>query len=166
MTAPQNAVADPDLDRIERSVHIGASPAKVWRALTEADLLARWFGERMTVDLRVGGELTLHWDVPADVRPEDEICYGTFRAVITEIEPERVLAFRWALRAELDPVPGTATDVRFTLRADGTGTLLTVVESGFSTLTVADPRATRAKNTDGWAWELGELVRFLDPAAA
>ncbi|GGM13937.1 SRPBCC domain-containing protein [Nakamurella endophytica] len=164
MTAPQRT-ADPSLDRIERSVRIDATVDKVWAALTRADLLARWFGQRVTLEARVGGRLTLHWDTPRDVRPEDRDCYGTFLADVTELEEGRVFAFRWALRADLEPDAGNSTLVRFTLRPDGSGTLLTVVESGFSELTAVDPTETVRKNTEGWAFELGELVEYLTGAA-
>ena len=42
-------------DRIERTVEIAHSPAKVWAALTTAEGLAGWFGDRAAIDLRPGG---------------------------------------------------------------------------------------------------------------
>src|SRR6266511_2628574 len=42
-------------DRIERSINVAHPPAKVWHAITTADGLGTWFGQKATVDLRVGG---------------------------------------------------------------------------------------------------------------
>ncbi|MCU1495731.1 MAG: ATPase, partial [Acidimicrobiaceae bacterium] len=42
-------------DRIERTVTLTRAPREVWRALTTADGLSAWFGERASIDLRPGG---------------------------------------------------------------------------------------------------------------
>src|SRR5215813_13770213 len=43
-------------DRIERTVEIAHPPAKVWAALTTAEGLGTWFGDKgATIDLRPGG---------------------------------------------------------------------------------------------------------------
>ena len=44
-------------DRIERVITLPGSPERVWKALTEPAQLARWFGNRVEVDLRVGGDI-------------------------------------------------------------------------------------------------------------
>ncbi|MGH3380268.1 MAG: SRPBCC family protein [Actinoallomurus sp.] len=41
-------------DRIERVVEISHPPAKVWAALTTAEGLGTWFGNKATIDLRPG----------------------------------------------------------------------------------------------------------------
>src|ERR1700691_4043378 len=38
-------------DRIERTVELAHSPARVWAALTTAEGLAAWFGDEATIDL-------------------------------------------------------------------------------------------------------------------
>ncbi len=48
----------------------------------------------------------------------------------------------------------------------GTGTRLTVVESGFAQLPEDSHRKAFDGNTEGWASELGELVEYLDATAA
>ncbi len=35
-------------DRIERTVTLNRAPSEVWKALTTADGLSAWFGERAT----------------------------------------------------------------------------------------------------------------------
>jgi uncharacterized protein YndB with AHSA1/START domain len=48
-------------DRIERTVDVAHPPEKVWAALTTADGLSSWFGHKVTIDLRVGGEARMSW---------------------------------------------------------------------------------------------------------
>ena len=42
-------------DRIERTIDLAQPPQRVWEALTSAEGLGGWFGDRATVDLRPGG---------------------------------------------------------------------------------------------------------------
>jgi len=46
-------------DRIERTVTLTRPPSEVWQALTTADGLSAWFGDRATIDLRPGGAATM-----------------------------------------------------------------------------------------------------------
>jgi uncharacterized protein YndB with AHSA1/START domain len=41
---------------IERTLRLRASPARVWRALTEPEELNHWFGQRCEIDLRPTGD--------------------------------------------------------------------------------------------------------------
>src|SRR5687768_6435151 len=67
-----------------------ASPARVFAALTTRQELCRWFAEDVAVDLRDGGAFAFWgrytYGVPsaADARQR-----------ITQVEPDRLLAFRW-----------------------------------------------------------------------
>jgi hypothetical protein len=72
-----------------------------------------------------------------------------------------VFAYTWQ-------IPGLPSDdprrtyVEFTLEPAGSGTRLTVVETGFAQLPVDMVRPTYDDHTSGWASELGELVSYLD----
>ena len=57
------------------------------------------------------------------------------------------------------------TYVEFTLEPAGSGTRLTVVESGFAQLPEDAYRTAYDGNTRGWASELGELTDYLDAVA-
>ena len=137
-------------DRIERTVRIARSPDVVWAAITTAEGLASWFGDRAEIDLRPGGAARLTW---TDVGKEAELR-------IERVEPPRVFGFTW-------PMDGVRSDdprrsyVEFTLVGDGDGTLLTVVETGFAQLDDADHRTAYDDHTEGWGRELGELVDAL-----
>ena len=64
------------------------------------------------------------------------------------------------MRAE--PTPANSTLVEFTLAAEGDGTRVAVVESGFDGLDVdpAERAEALASHTSGWDKELGELADY------
>jgi uncharacterized protein YndB with AHSA1/START domain len=141
-------------DRIERTVQLAQPPERVWAALTTAEGLGTWFGHSAEVDLRVGGQAKLTWDSG-----------DTATLTIERLEPPRVFGYTWPVYGlpEGDP---RRTYVEFTLEPTGTGTTLTMVESGFSQLLDAgDHKAAYSGNTQGWTNELGELVAYLDGQA-
>jgi uncharacterized protein YndB with AHSA1/START domain len=141
------------VDRIEREVVIEAPQERVWELLTEAEHLGTWFGDAgAEIDLRVGGSLVMHWKE-----------HGTTHARIERIEEPSRFAFRWAPFKDpggTEPIEGNSTQVDFTLAAEGGATRVRVVESGFDTLACPPEQRERnlAGNTDGWAFELGQLA--------
>ena len=139
-------------DRIERTVQIGRPPDQVWAALTTAEGLAAWFGNEATIDLRPGGSARMRWTggETAEMRVE-------------RVEEPRVFGFTWHIFGLPEDDP-RRTYVEFTLEPSGSGTRLTVVESGFAQLPEEAHRKAFVGNTDGWAKELGELAAYLDAA--
>ena len=139
-------------DRIERTVDIARPPAAVWTALTTAEGLGSWFGDRATIDLRPGGTGLLEWKEGPTVGLRVE-----------RVEEPQVFGFTWRINGLPDDDP-RRTYVEFTLEPTDTGTRLTVVESGFAQLSDDAYRNAYDGNTRGWASELGELVDYLDAA--
>ena len=139
-------------DRIERTVELAHPPAKVWAALTTPEGLGAWFGDKAAIELRPGGSAQLTWGdgPPHELRVE-------------RVEEPTVFGYTWQIYGLPDDDP-RRTYVEFTLEPAGTGTRLTVVESGFSQLPDDAYRAAYEGNTDGWAKELGELAAYLDAA--
>ena len=139
-------------DRIERTVEIAHPPGQVWAAITTAEGLGTWFGNEAGIDLRPGGAAWMKWTGghTAEMRVE-------------RVEEPTVFGFTWHIFGlpEEDP---RRTYVEFTLEADGAGTRLTVIESGFAQLPDDVFRTAFGSNTTGWASELGELVSYLDAA--
>jgi len=147
-------------EQIERETVIAAPVERVWALLTEAEHLGRWFGDAgAELDLRPGGALSLSWEQ-----------HGTVRGRVVDVEAPRRFSYRWAALPEPDggePVEGNSTLVEFTLHAEGDGTRLHVVESGFDKL-FADPakQDERAEdNRKGWASELDELRDYAERVA-
>jgi uncharacterized protein YndB with AHSA1/START domain len=139
-------------DRIERTVQIARPPVQVWPALTTAEGLGSWFGNEATIDLRPGGSARMSWaDGP------------TVEMRIERVEEPTVFGFTWPIFGlpEEDP---RRTYVEFTLEPAGTGTRLTVVESGFAQLPEDAYGKAYDGNADGWGRELAELAGYLDAA--
>ncbi len=139
-------------DRIERIVEVAHPPAKVWAALTTAEGLSAWFGQEATIDLRPGGSAWMKWDSghTADIRVE-------------RVEEPTVFGFTWRIFGLPEDDP-RRTYVEFTLEPTGTGTRLTVVESGFAQLPKDAYHIAYDGNTEGWRKELDELAGYLGAA--
>ena len=153
MTANAPSVVDSGEFTVRRTVTIAATVEKVWAALTETEHIVQWFGQGAVLDsVAVGGSGTFSFDG-----------YGDFPVQIEELDAPHVIAYRWGnenARA-IHPIdPNRSTVFRFTLEPVDGGTRLTVVESGFDTLT--DPAASMESNRGGWNSELDELVAYLE----
>jgi uncharacterized protein YndB with AHSA1/START domain len=138
-------------DRIERTVQLAAPPGKVWAALTTAEGLSAWFGDEATIDLRPGGEGRMRWHAEG----------YTAQMRVVRVEEPVVFGFTWSIFGLPEDDP-RRTYVEFTLESAGSGTRLTVVESGFAQLPEDVYRKSYDGNTEGWAKELGELAAYLD----
>ena len=139
-------------DRIERTVEVAHPPAKVWAALTTAEGLGAWFGDRAAIDLRPGGSARMEWAGRYTVEMRVE-----------RVEEPRVFGFTWGIYG-LPAGDPRRTYVEFTLEPAGTGTRLTVVESGFAQLPEDAHLKAYDGNSEGWAKELRELISYLDAA--
>jgi uncharacterized protein YndB with AHSA1/START domain len=139
-------------DRIERTVTLARRPSEVWQALTTAEGLSAWFGEQATIDLRPGGAATITFTggMTVDMRVE-------------RVEEPTVFAYTWRL-PDLPEDDPRRTYVEFTLKADGDGTLLRLVETGFAQLPIETRRDTYDSHSEGWSRELAELAEHVDGA--
>jgi uncharacterized protein YndB with AHSA1/START domain len=139
-------------DRIERTVQLNRPPLDVWRALTTADGLSAWFGERATIDLRPSGaaSMTFAGGMTVEMRVE-------------RVEEPTVFAYTWRLPDLPDDDP-RRTYVEFTLEPDPAGTVLRVVETGFAQLPLDTRSETYDSHSKGWSRELAELAGHLDGA--
>jgi uncharacterized protein YndB with AHSA1/START domain len=137
-------------DQIESEVVIDAPIERVWALITEADHFGSWFADSgAKIDLRPGGAMSLSWEK-----------HGTVRARVERVEPPRLFSYRWANAVDSEPVEGHSTLVEFSLAAEGTGTRVRVVESGFASLDTSDEDRRRQidDNTEGWAIQLRNLT--------
>ena len=119
------------------------SPEKVWRALTDPELLAEWLLPAIGLELEPGAEFMFKtqpypgWD-------------GTVNCRFIEIEPQRKLSYTWT-------VPFLDTVVTFSLAPSASGTRLSLVQSGFT------PEQKRESGGARYGWKtMGEkLVDLL-----
>jgi uncharacterized protein YndB with AHSA1/START domain len=100
-------------------VDIAAPRSRVWTALTEARLLARWCGTRAEVQPRTGGrfDVTVGVDLPR-------------QAMIDAFEPGRRLRLVFLVPPGLPVFDGAVVE-EYLLEAEGPGTLLRLLGSGF-----------------------------------
>ncbi|TFD54163.1 ATPase [Cryobacterium sp. Hh7] len=138
---------------VTRTVHIEASRAHVWKALTDPEVMVKWFGDGVEfAALEPGATGSIHWDD-----------YGSFPIEITEVVPDGSFGFRWS-GIPAEQLDEYSTHVRFTIADAGSGTDVTVIESGFDTL----PGGTRYRrerleqNREGWDVELDELADLFE----
>ena len=140
-------------DRIERTGELAHPPANVWAALTTAEGLAVWFGNKgASIDLRPGGAATLDFNGG---------CHQDMR--VERLEEPRVFGFTWRMVGLPEDDP-RRTYVEFTLEPTADGTRLTVVETGFAQLPDDVHDHAFKSNTNGWVEKLNELGTYLDGA--
>jgi uncharacterized protein YndB with AHSA1/START domain len=118
---------------------LGHPPRKVWRVLTEPDLLARWF---MPNDIKpvVGHKFHLI----AEARPGAGFEGGPVPCEVLEVEPEQLLKFSW----------GERWTVTWRLRPEGKGTRLLLTHDGFG------PDELRVRTIMNGGWRSGVLRRL------
>lgn len=140
------AAADLEAGVVRRTVRINAPRTTVWTALTTPEHLTAWWGHPTAFPdgWQPGSLGQFFWDG------------GSFPVRIDQLDPPAVFALTWGLELE-----DTVTSVRFILADDGAGTLVTVVESGFTRQAVAARRAAMEENVGGWNQVLDWLGAFV-----
>lgn len=158
----------PSTRTIETEIAIEATPERVWKALTDAVELTRWFPLEAGVEPGEGGKILLSWGANME---------GLSR--IRVWEPHRHLQTSWMEPTERMKAsgkdapagstanlaaggewPGDKLIVDYFLEAEGGKTVLRLVHSGFS----ADARWDNEFDSHrrGWNYELRSLRHYLE----
>ena len=120
-------------DRIDRTVDIAHPPAKVWAALTTAEGLATWFGDMATIIFAPGAaEMTWTSGEKASMRIE------------RVEEPAASASPGGSSACPTTTLAAPTSSSR--LAPIGTGTRLTVIESGFAQLPETLPQGLRRQH--------------------
>ncbi len=146
-------------DRIEREILLKAPRARVWRALSNATELGRWFGARLE-----GGT------VSPGQRLRGSITYPGFEHILFDVlvervEPEQTLSWRWhpyPADPAIDYSKEPTTLVVFELQEAEGGTLLRVVESGFDQIPAARRGEAFRMNTGGWEAQMKNIAKHVE----
>ncbi|KNY05201.1 SRPBCC domain-containing protein [Microbacterium sp. GCS4] len=151
------SVIDAEAFVVRRSIRIGASVEKVWRAVAEPEHVSQWFGT-LELDRAGAGAIGSMTFGPGDVIP----------LRVESVDEPRRIVYRWSNDDALGHRPAvldeeTSTLVEFTLEAVDDGTLLTVVESGFER--TSDPAVNMEYHRTGWDEELDKLVALVEAEA-
>jgi uncharacterized protein YndB with AHSA1/START domain len=135
-------------DRIERLIVIGAPVERVWDLVTRPG----WW---------VPSDVEAPYDrTPGHRTVRESARFGRFAVEVEQIEPQTYAAFRWASAFPGEELAsGRTTLVEFTLEAGAAGVTVTVAESGFSWLDLAEAerRAAFEGNTTGWGEQMAAL---------
>jgi uncharacterized protein YndB with AHSA1/START domain len=144
-------------DRIRKQVVLRATPARVWRALSNAREFGAWFGAEFVGEFAPGATVRMK-----AVYEGKELMDAL---EIERMDPERLLAFRWhpfAIDPAVDYSHEPTTLVEIVLAPAPEGTLLTVTESGFDKLP-ADRRAKAFEmNEGGWTVQMENIARHVN----
>ena len=125
---------------IEKQIEIAAPAEAIWKALTTAEGLTRWFPLEANVEPSAGGKITLSWGPEWQATSE-----------ITAWEPNR--RFAWGT--------GKPVSMEVTIEARGGKTIVRLVQSSFST--GADWENEFYDSTDfGWVFMLTNLRQYLE----
>ena len=147
-------------DRIEKQVKLKASPARVWRALSDAAEFGTWFGARLDGVFAPGRQLQGF----VTIKGYEHL---KFVMAVERMEPERLFSYRWHPYPS-DPAKDYADEpmtlVEFRLTAQDGGTLLTVVESGFDRIPAYRRDEAFRMNDGGWAGQMKNIRKHLGEA--
>jgi len=147
-----------DENRIERHIDLKASPSRVWKALTDHKEFGQWFGVKLEgpfiAGTIVGGKLIYegyeHMQWAVDVK---------------KLEPEKYFSFTWhpyAMDEAVDYSKESPTLVEFTLEPKGSGTHLTVTESGFDKLPENRRLEAFRMDSEGWIEQMENIAKYVD----
>jgi len=128
---------------VEQEIEIAASPATVWGFLVDPELMLRWWGTSVSLDLRPGGGYRV------EVTP-GHVLRGEF----VELDPPRrlVYTFGWESGGDLpSSVPPGSSTVEIELAPSGAGTRLRLVHRDLPGAEAA------ASHRGGWEHYLGRL---------
>ena len=129
---------------------LNAPPAKVYAAWTDPTQIKRWFGPTQVealsaaADVRVGGRFRI---VMRGSDGEEHDVSGVYREVV----PNEKLMFNWAWRT----TPERESLVTVTLKADGSGTILTLTHEQFF------DEPARDRHQSGWTGALNKLEAYF-----
>jgi uncharacterized protein YndB with AHSA1/START domain len=133
------------MSTIEQTITVNAPRDEVFRALTDAGALKRWWITDGTSEPRSGGHFRYEWRM-ADAA-DDHVQEGDYDAVVDGV----VVAYPWAA------TPTNPTHVTFALTEADAGTRVSLVHSGF-----AAEDEVRARHDQGWHGFLSNLKSVLE----
>lgn len=128
---------------------LSGSPAAVWQALTQADAIAVWWGDHVSLEAVVGGAFREVW------RDDDGRTVITSGRV-TLLEPPRLLSLSWkdadwpvetTVTWQVDEVPGGAS--------------LELTHAGWEGFSADRAERLRAAHAAGWNLHLDSLADYL-----
>jgi uncharacterized protein YndB with AHSA1/START domain len=146
------------------TVRIKAKPEQVYRALTSATELCRWWLQGAETDARSVGRFRMVWprvkrhdgDGAERVFPPNGAALGDSEGTFVDLEPGRKVAWLWKLPRRCR-FPALSS---FFIQPHGRGCEVTLLHAGFSCRPVADK--AYAGCAEGWEDCLSKLKLYLE----
>jgi uncharacterized protein YndB with AHSA1/START domain len=135
---------------VETQLEINAPVEAVWKALTEAEEITRWFAPEARVQPGVGGHIWMSWGAPWEGENKIEIW-----------EPTTHLRTSWPFAPpQAKGEAAVPLTVDYYLESRGGKTVLRLVHSGFGTGAGWDEEFDGVRR--GWGYELRSLRFYLE----
>ena len=134
---------------LTREIKVAASPATVYRCLTEADMIVKWFGRKVVAEAKIGGAINVEINDTATAAGE-----------FTELVANEKVTFTFGWVQKEHELPPGSSVVAFELVADGDHTLVRFSHSGIPTEELV---GRHAQGWDHYIPRLGELAEGGDP---
>jgi uncharacterized protein YndB with AHSA1/START domain len=144
-----DSTARSQTDSISFEFDLKHPPEKVWRALTDPELLGEWLLPLVEGKLEPGGRFMFR------TRPQPG-WDGTVNCRVLEIDPCKKLSYTWVVGHM-----GLDTVVTFTLAPTASGTRLSLVQSGFK----PNQKQNFGGARYGWRMMSGKLFDVLERIA-
>ena len=144
-------------DRIEKRFEVRAPPARVWRAIANANEFGAWFGMNLEGAFAARATIRGRLTIPG----YDHL---TLDLHVEQVEPERYFSYRWhpyAIDPNVDYSAEPTTLVEFRLEEIADGTAVTIVESGFDRIPLARRAEAYRMNDGGWTGQAKNLARYV-----
>jgi len=159
ISTPQTIVT-PDRDAVISETQIAAPPERIFQALTDSDLLIRWWNDengpcrvkQWELEPRLGGRLRILVEDPTGTMLPSGQSVTT--GEIVEFDPPRTLAYTW--RATFHSNPDHDTLVRWELVPTGNETLVKMTHSRLK------PLPEGASYAEGWPGVIAWLKKFAE----
>jgi len=145
-------------NQIEKKIDLKAPVSRVWRALTDYKEFGAWFDCKLDQPFEPGRPTTGHMTIPGYEHIK-------FDAVIQKMEPETYFSYTWhpyAIDPDVDYSAETPTLVEFRLQPTASGTVLTVIESGFENIPAHRREEAMRMDEHGWGAQLKSIETYVN----
>jgi uncharacterized protein YndB with AHSA1/START domain len=149
-----------ELSRIDRSIEVQAPPERVWRALTTAAELSSWFQVTIEGEIAPGNEVWM-----TSTHPEHKGM--RFQVRFVEMTAPARFVWQWhpgPVDPAIDYSKEPSTTVTFTLEPTGTGTRLSVAETGFDAIALERRAKAYRDNSQGWTTVVTWIQQYVEAA--
>lgn len=135
---------------INKSIYFNAPISKVWEALTNPDLIKIYFfGTECITDWKKGSTI-LYKGIYDGKAYED-------KGNILDIAQEKFIHFNyWSSFSGTEYLPENYSEIKYELSADGSGTIFTIIQSGFKT------PENRDHSDTNWGYVMDGLKKMLE----